>query len=67
MWAAHGDRRGVATMTAVQHSKLRAMLMRVGAEDLAMEVAAVEDVRDLDGGRSLYEVKLDVAPSTQRA
>jgi len=31
-----------------QHKKLRAMLMRLGAEDLAMEVAAVFDVRDLD-------------------
>ena len=35
-------------MTADQQSSLRAMLRRLGAEDLAMEVAAVEDVRDLD-------------------
>jgi hypothetical protein len=35
-------------MTAEQHAKLRAMLVRLGAEDLAVEVAAVEDVRDLD-------------------
>lgn len=34
-------------MTADQHSKLHAMLRRVGAEDLAMEVAAVFDVREL--------------------
>jgi len=35
-------------MTAEQHKKLRAILGRVGAEDLAAEVAAVFDVRDLD-------------------
>ena len=34
-------------MTPDQHSRLRAVLMRLGAEDLAMEVAAVEDVHDL--------------------
>ena len=54
-------------MTAEQQKKLRAMLRRLGAEDLAAHFGAVDDVRDLDGGRSLYEVKLDVAPSTQRA
>ena len=35
-------------MTPDQHSKLHMMLRRLGAEDLAMEVAAVFDVRDLD-------------------
>ena len=35
-------------MTAEQQSKLRAILVCLGAEDLAMEVAAVADVRDLD-------------------
>lgn len=35
-------------MTAEQQSKLHAMLTRLGAGDLAMEVAAVLDVRDLE-------------------
>ena len=35
-------------MTADQQSKLHAMLRRFGAEDLAMVVAAVFDVCDLD-------------------
>jgi len=35
-------------MTSDQQAKLRAILMRLGAEDLALEVAAVFDVRDLD-------------------
>ena len=58
-----GEAEGRAPVTAEQQAKLHAMLARLGAEDLAMQLAAVADVRDLDVENGLRQ---DVATRTGR-